>query len=601
MQKTIANLPQRAKFSRWGDFFVVIINKSETFTEKDYKNSVLKYITVFYERIFVMYVFKNALKCIGRSKGRNILIGVIVFIIALSACIGLSIRQAADSAREETLKTLKITANISFDRSSMMSDMRGEGGKGSFDRDKFSENMEKMSGLTLEEYQKYAKAETVEDFYYTVTTSVNGTENFSSVTTETEDESSQSDNSGMPQMPNGGFGGSFDGGFMGGFGKGGIGGGMQGDFTITGYSSEKAMTTFIDGTAAIKEGEVFAEGTENYDCIIPSELAEFNSLSVGDSVKIANPNNEEEIYTLKVVGIYTDSSANESGTGFMGMTANDPANQILVSYNALTKIIAASEKNATTETDEETGRESSTKLNGQLNGSYVFADVDAYEQFKKDVAEMGLDENYTVSSNDIESFENSLVPLNTLGDLAGYFLLVILIIGAVILVVLNIFNVRERKYEIGVLTAMGMKKGKVALQFITEIFVVTIVAVIIGAGIGAVGSVPVTNALLENQVASQSNQSDRIEESFGRFPGGEQGGMPQMQTPPDGDSGFNPFESLMGINNENAYVTEITSATNFTVLLQMLGIGVLLTLVSGAVSMLFIMRYEPLKILANRD
>ena len=543
-----------------------------------------------------MYIFKNALKCIGRSKGRNILIGVIVFIIALSACIGLSIRQAADSAREETLKTLKITANISFDRSSMMSGMRGEGGKGSFNRDKFSENMEKMSGLTLEEYEKYSKAETVEDFYYTITTSVDGTENFSSVTTETEDdESSQSGNNGMPQMPGGG---DF-GGLMGGFGKGGIGGGMQGDFTITGYSGEKAMTNFIDGTAAMKDGEVFAEGTENYDCIIPSELAEFNSLSVGDSVKIANPNNEEELYTLKVVGIYTDSSSNESGTGFMGMTANDPANQILVSYNALTKIIANSEKNATTETDEYTGRESSTKLNGQINASYVFADVDAYEQFKEDVTEMGLDENYTVSSNDIESFENSLVPLNTLGDLAGYFLLVILIIGAVILVVLNIFNVRERKYEIGVLTAMGMKKGKVALQFITEIFVVTIVAVIIGAGIGAVGSVPVTNALLENQVASQSDRSDRIEEGFGRFPGGEQGGMPQMQAPSDG--GFNPFESLMGIDNENAYVTEITSATNITVLLQMLGIGVLLTLVSGAVSMLFIMRYEPLKILANRD
>lgn len=49
------------------------------------------------------------------------------------------------------------------------------------------------------------------------------------------------------------------------------------------------------------------------------------------------------------------------------------------------------------------------------------------------------------------------------------------------------------------------------------------------------------------------------------------------------------------------YISEINSAMNFTVVLQMLGIAVLLTLVSGAVSMLFVMRYEPLKILANRD
>ena len=43
-----------------------------------------------------MYIIKNALKCIGRSKGRTILIGAIVLVIALSSCVGLSIRQAAE-------------------------------------------------------------------------------------------------------------------------------------------------------------------------------------------------------------------------------------------------------------------------------------------------------------------------------------------------------------------------------------------------------------------------------------------------------------------------------------------------------------------------
>ena len=45
-----------------------------------------------------MFVLKNALKCIARSKARNILIGIIVLVIATSACIGLSIRQAAITA-----------------------------------------------------------------------------------------------------------------------------------------------------------------------------------------------------------------------------------------------------------------------------------------------------------------------------------------------------------------------------------------------------------------------------------------------------------------------------------------------------------------------
>ena len=72
-----------------------------------------------------MYIIRNALKCIDRSKGRNVLIGIIVLVIAISACIGLSIRQAAQSAKEETLSGMTVTATISIDRQAMMSNMGG--------------------------------------------------------------------------------------------------------------------------------------------------------------------------------------------------------------------------------------------------------------------------------------------------------------------------------------------------------------------------------------------------------------------------------------------------------------------------------------------
>ena len=76
--------------------------------------------------------------------------------------------------------------------------------------------------------------------------------------------------------------------------------------------------------------------------------------------------------------------------------------------------------------------------------------------------------------------------------------------------------------------------------------------------------------------------------------------MPAGNSSTKGGTG-NFFTDMLGTNNENSYVTEIRSAMNLTVVLQMLGIGVLLTLISGMVSILFVMRYEPLKILANRD
>ena len=93
---------------------------------------------------------------------------------------------------------------------------------------------------------------------------------------------------------------------------------------------------------------------------------------------------------------------------------------------------------------------------------------------------------------------------------------------------------RERKYEVGVLTAMGMKKWKVATQFICEILVVTMIAVIVGAGIGAVSSVPATNALLAGQVESQNNQQTQMDNNFGR-PGNMGGGHGGMR--PGGNQG----------------------------------------------------------------
>ena len=49
------------------------------------------------------------------------------------------------------------------------------------------------------------------------------------------------------------------------------------------------------------------------------------------------------------------------------------------------------------------------------------------------------------------------------------------------------------------------------------------------------------------------------------------------------------------------YITEVDSAMNLTVVFQMIGVGLLLTIVASAASVMFIMRYDPLKILSNRD
>lgn len=554
-----------------------------------------------------MYIFKNALRAVSRAKERNILIGIIALVIAVSACLGLSIRQAAENTKKSTMEGMSVTATISYDRGAAMEQMGGGFGgmgDGGFDRDSFASLMGNTSSMSLEEYEKYAEAESVEDFYYTLTAYFNGTDEFLPVSDETEesdeteDESSDSgeDSEEMPpSMFSGGFGGMM--------------GGMlsSGDFTVVGYSSDSAMVDFSStGTSSILDGgAMFDEGTDEYVCVISEELSIYNGLEVGDTVVISNPILETETYEIVISGIYTSSETNDFSMSMFGKS-QDPANRIYMSSNALQAILDASESSSTTVTDEDTGMESESAITGTLSATYCFADTDAYYSFEEEVRTLGLDDSYTVSSSDLSAFENSLTPLNSLSTMAGWFLVVILIIGGIILVVLNIFNVRERKYEVGVLTAMGMKKWKVAAQFMFEIFVVTMVAVVIGATVGAVSSVPVTNALLAGQVESQNSQQVQVDENFGRpgnmggFPGGSMGGEMPSDMPEDIDMGENnPFENMFG--GAADYITEVNSAMNLTVVFQMIGVGVLLTLIASLASVMFIMRYDPLKILANRD
>ncbi len=562
-----------------------------------------------------MYILKNALRCISRAKARNILISIIVLVIAFSACIGLSIRQAAQSAKESTLEELTITASISYDRSSIMNDMRPDdsGREGmEFDRDRFADMMGASTALTLDEYKTYAKAQSVSDFYYTLTASFNGTDELLPVSddsTETYETTDASASQGT-QEP-GGFGGGFPGQPAG-------GGMSSSDFSVIGYSSDSAMTAFIDGTACVTEGgAMFEEGTTERVCVISQELGIYNNLAVGDTITLTNPSLESETYNLTISGFYESTENNDFSMSELGRN-QDPANRILMSAAALELILDESADNSTTITDETTGTERDSTVTGAISATYVFPDSDSYYAFEDQVRALGLDDSYTVSSPDLTAFENSLTPLNTLSTTAGWFLIVILIIGAIILVVLNIFSVRERKYEVGVLTAMGMKKWKVALQFMCEILIVTMIAVSMGAALGAVSSVPVTNALLAGQVEKQTSQQAQREESFGRpdnMGGGfDPGAMSGMEGKiPDNNMGdtprdtqnnpmegkVSPFGEMFG--GAADYVSEVNSAVNLTVLLQMMAIGLMLTLMASLSSVLFIMRYDPLKILSNRD
>ena len=539
-----------------------------------------------------MYIVRNALRNIARSKGRNILVGIIVLVIAISSCVALSIRQAASKVESQSLDNLKITGQISVNRESLFQNTQNATSSGSTSSADIRSKLSSLQGPTLDELKTYASAPSVSSFYYNISSTVNASNNsFEPVNISSSQNSSNSSASASTQDRQNARGGKEMSGNIP------EGMGTQGNFSLTAYSDESAMTNFQENSSSITDGSMIDLTAADNTCLISDELASLNNLSVGNTITITNPNNDGETYTLTITGIYNNSNTESTNTMMQFSTSSDPANLIIISTGTMNNIVAQSTSVAKTSTNQDTGVTSTTALRTKTSGTYVFNDVSAYESFQNEVKDMGLSDDYSVFSTDLNNYEQSLVPLKNLSKFAGIFLLIVLLVGGVVLIVLNIFNIHERKYEVGVLTAIGMKKGKVALQFVTELFTVTLVSIIIGTAVGAAVSLPVTNSLLASQVASQQTQSSRVEQNFGR--GRQQAGASVNAASEGTMASPSDFSGQTGKAVTN-YISSVQSATDMTVVVELLGIGVLLTLISSLVAVIFILRYEPLKILTNR-
>ena len=545
-----------------------------------------------------MFVLSNALKSISRSLGRNILIGIIVFTIAVAACISLAIKKAASDAETTGLDNMTITASISVDLAKLMEEMTDENSEaqqgGRPDISAMREMLAKYPDLTLEQLLPYAGSANVKSFDYSYTTNLSATEGIEAFTQDgssTNDETQTDDEN----MPLGGDRGGMDGGMM-------IGGGMifggnisQGDFAVTGYSSEAAMTEFVNGeTQVIDGGSIFDTATADMNCLISEELAFINSLNIGDRITLQNPANESETYTFKICGLYKGIKSESSSMPFFS-NSMDPSNAIYISYKSLETLISNSKASAV-QVEDTNGNSRSSELGGTLTSSFSFTGVEELENFKEQVYGGGLSEYYAITSNDVFNFEASLIPLKNLSNFANTLLIIILAVGAIVLIVLNIFNIRERKFEVGVLTAIGVKKGTVAIQFVTELLIITLISIVIGSGVGAIASVPVSSELLKSQVTALEETQNNQEQNFGRPGGGAatQGGGPIMI------QGGNRLQrgDIFGGNVD--YIEEVNASVNLTVLLQLIGIGIALAFISSFAAIIFVLRYEPLKILANR-
>ena len=102
-----------------------------------------------------MFIFKNAWISITRNKGRNVLIGAIILVIACACTITLAINNTASDLINSYSSAYNKELTLAFDRESMMKDfdMRGEAG-----REQAKEKFENIATYTIDDVKSFAEA-----------------------------------------------------------------------------------------------------------------------------------------------------------------------------------------------------------------------------------------------------------------------------------------------------------------------------------------------------------------------------------------------------------------------------------------------------------
>ena len=155
-----------------------------------------------------MYIFKNAWKNITRNKGRNILIGIIIVVIAAASSITLAIRESANDIVKAYQEKNKIEATIGMDRSNLMNMFK----KDDSSQEDMINSFNDLDGVTVEEIDKYGDSEYVSEYYYTYDLSMDAknlqeaTDSLVKETTETKTETEKKSFGGgnFPGFPGGG-------------------------------------------------------------------------------------------------------------------------------------------------------------------------------------------------------------------------------------------------------------------------------------------------------------------------------------------------------------------------------------------------------------
>lgn len=483
-------------------------------------------------------MLKTALLSIRKNIGRSLLLFLLMFLITNLIIAGLSIQSASQESMNQVRTSLGSDVTFSYSMQNMMKD-----------REKGEALDQSIQDITTDMADQLKDLKYVESYNYTLSIGVSS-DDIDPVEMTAEDSTSSFDQNrakmpnDMPKMLD------------------------ENDFTIVGNTTMAHLSSFENENYVLTSGRLLTEedaGTKN--CVIETTLASDNDLSVGDTITVQSSDEEVEV-TLTIVGIYTVETTEQMGN--MMSNRQNPMNQIYTDLSIA-----------------QTLNQDATKIS---SATYYLDDPDHIDSFLK-LAQSSTDidfDTYTLDAND-QIYQRSISSLESMGQFATLFLIVVIVAGSVILCLILVLTMRSRFYEYGVFLSLGQSKIKIVCQQFLEIFMIAIVAWALSLGTGKMVSNVVGNML----ESTQNNQSQMVMEISDdqQMPGDNNPMQDQVQKK------MNLWDQTMQSPENQELDVSLTSTT----IVYLAGITTCICIVSIILPSLYILRLSPREILGRRE
>lgn len=371
-------------------------------------------------------------------------------------------------------------------------------------------------------------------------------------------------------------------------------------FSLRGVQYHKVLS-IEEGRLNLVGGRVFTEEEITQGAsvaIISKKLADANQINLNDTIVLSSfvmdyenvdantgmPAVVNQLdYPIKVIGFVEPNTApktpNQSGNregdkyteAFMEQqTANTMylPNGFIINFNKQ-QLLASMEANP----KQYEGVDESAFNQTWYEPVYILNDPGDLERFKEETTPL-LPELYMVATT-ADNYKDIAAPVEQTTKMANYILIVAVIASILIVTLVVLLFLRDRKHELGVYLSLGEKKGKVVSQIVAEVLIIALLGITLSVFTGNLVASGLSSSMIQAQMEKEAQN--------------------------------NPWERGMSMNNVDDYMStnltmqdvvsayEIRLTPTYILVFFLVSLGTIA--LSTLVPMIYIVRLNPRKIL----